>query len=171
MFFKPASFVIAAASAFVFTACSARAPSSHHHSVLGEEQGYYSKDEDSHVRPVEGFHQGPDIQIPARPVVDNYVDTDPAPRPGVERLERLSGYSLRQINEALNNHAEGERVSWYEDREQYQMRIDTHAYLRNNRACKDVLILKKRNNRHSEWRRHYATFCRAAPNAPWKLQY
>jgi len=119
-------------------------------------------------RPVEGFHAAPLIAAP-KPPVDDPINLAPKARPSAGGLGRLSGHSLRLITDALNQHGEGERISWYEDEHQYQMRIDSHQYVRNARFCKDVMLLKKPNNQYSEWGRHFVSFCRAKPNSPWKL--
>lgn len=132
-----------------------------------EEHGYIPP-KSSSIRPVEGFHAAPFVAI-APPVIDEPVDLAPKARPGAGGLGRLSGHSLRLITDALNQHGEGERIGWYEDEHQYQMRIDSHQYVQNARFCKDVMLLKKRNNQHSQWGRHFVTFCRAKPNSPWKL--
>jgi len=132
-----------------------------------EEQGYIPQQQPK-LRPVEGFHASPLISAP-RMAVDEPINLAPKARPGAGGLGRLSGHSLRLITDALNQHGEGERISWYEDEHQYQMRIDSHQYVRNARFCKDVMLLKKPNNQYSEWGRHFVSFCRAKPNSPWKL--
>ena len=171
MTLKPYHLVVALAPMLLAACVNTTTPSSRSNHVLGEEQGYHATDVDSgNVRPVDGFHSDPYISFPAPPV-DEPVDTDPKPRPDAYGMKRLSGYSLRQITEALNNQGEGGRAAWYEDRTQYQMRIDTHAYAHADMGCKDVLIMTKPNNRFTEWKRHYVTFCRATPQAPWKLQW
>ena len=171
MAFKNALFVLSVMTPALLAGCSGTAPSAHTNPVLGAEQGFQSGPTDrGTVRPVEGFHSEPMIGAPTIPV-DIPTDIAPKKRPDRSGMPRLSGYSLRQITDALNNHGEGERISWYENRAQYQMRIDTHAYERDKRYCKDVMILHKHNTIHSPWQRHFVTFCRVTPQAPWKLQY
>lgn len=135
--------------------------------TMGEEQGQYFTHKDD-MRPVEGFDAQPMVNF-APPPVDDPVDLNPKPRPDASGLGVLSGYSLRLINDALNKDGEGERISWYEDRQQYQLRVDSYTYIHNARYCKDALILKRHNDIHAEWRRHYVTFCRVKPDSPWKL--
>lgn len=168
---KHALFALILTAPAILAGCSGTAPSAHHNPVMGAEQGFASEPyETGTVRPIEGYTATPMISTPARPV-DIPVDIAPKERPDRTGMPRLSGYSLRQITDALNNHGEGERISWYEDRTQYQMRIDTHAYERDKRYCKDVMMLRRQNTIHSEWKRHFVTFCRVTPQSPWKLQY
>ncbi len=82
---------------------------------------------------------------------------------------RLSGFSLRKINDALNQHGEGERIEWYEDKTLYQLRIDTFSYADARRECKDTFIFHKPNTIEAQWKREKASFCRVEPKAPWRL--
>lgn len=169
MTFKPKFLAICLIATAGLAGCGLQVESPTYKSspTMGEEQGhYYTKQDD--LRPVEGFHAEP---FYVAPPVDEPVDLAPKKRPGASGLGVLSGYSLRLINDVLNKGGEGERISWYEDRQQYQLRVDTYTYIRNARYCKDTLILKRHNDIHAEWARHYVTFCRAKPDAPWKLTY
>lgn len=113
------------------------------------------------TRPVEGF-EGTQFE-------PQIMLFEPIVKQKNEIARRLSGFSLRKINDALNQHGEGERIEWYENKTLYQLRIDTFSYADARRECKDTFIFHRANTIEAQWQREKASFCRVEPKAPWRL--